>query len=70
MSIQYSIVNAVFGGWQQFEDCLGICRFPGIPVWLLSEDSRFPGIPYVIFPGNVGTLDSLAQVITVLRSKH
>lgn len=24
---QVSTVNAVFGGWRQFEDCLGICRF-------------------------------------------
>jgi len=43
---------------------------PGIPVWLLGEDSRFPGIPFVIFPGNVGAPDSLAQVITILRNKH
>jgi uncharacterized protein YgbK (DUF1537 family) len=43
---------------------------PGIPVWLLGEDSRVPGIPFVIFPGNVGTPDSLAQVITILRNDH
>jgi uncharacterized protein YgbK (DUF1537 family) len=43
---------------------------PGIPVWLLGEDSRFPGIPYVVFPGNVGTPDSLVQVITILRNNH
>jgi len=43
---------------------------PGIPVWLLDEGSRFPGIPFVIFPGNVGTPDSLAQVITLLRNNH
>lgn len=43
---------------------------PGIPVWLLGEDSRFPGIPFVIFPGNVGTPDSLAQVITILRNNY
>jgi predicted Rossmann-fold nucleotide-binding protein len=35
---------------------------------LLGEESRFSGIPFVIFPGNVGTLDSLAQVITILRN--
>ncbi len=40
---------------------------PGIPVWLMGEESRFPGIPFVVFPGNLGTTDSLAQVITVLR---
>ena len=28
---------------------------PGtISVWILPEDSAFPGLPYVIFPGNVG----------------
>jgi uncharacterized protein YgbK (DUF1537 family) len=43
---------------------------PGIPVWLLGEDSRFPGIPFVIFPGNVGEPDSLAQVITILRDNY
>jgi len=43
---------------------------PGVPVWLLGEDSRFPGIPFVIFPGNVGAPDSLAQVITILRNNY
>lgn len=37
---------------------------PGIPVWKTDEDSRFPGIPYIIFPGNVGENDSLKKVIT------
>jgi len=27
---------------------------PGIPVWLLGNESRFPGLPYIVFPGNVG----------------
>ncbi|MEG1720631.1 MAG: four-carbon acid sugar kinase family protein, partial [Pseudoflavonifractor sp.] len=27
---------------------------PGIPVWRTGPESRFPGVPYVIFPGNVG----------------
>jgi uncharacterized protein YgbK (DUF1537 family) len=40
---------------------------PGVPCWILGPGSRFPGIPYVIFPGNVGTADSLAQVIRLLR---
>ena len=42
---------------------------PGVPVWILGEDSRFPGIPFVIFPGNVGQADSLARVIEILREK-
>jgi uncharacterized protein YgbK (DUF1537 family) len=40
---------------------------PGIPCWLLGDESRFPGVPYVIFPGNVGTPNTLAEVITMLR---
>jgi uncharacterized protein YgbK (DUF1537 family) len=39
---------------------------PGVPCWLLGPDSRFPGVPYVIFPGNVGSSDSLAEVIELL----
>ena len=27
---------------------------PGVPVWNLGPESRFPGMPYFIFPGNVG----------------
>ena len=27
---------------------------PGVPVWKLSDESRFPGMAYVVFPGNVG----------------
>lgn len=41
---------------------------PGIiSVWILPEDSEFPGLPYVIFAGNVGNEDSLARVIQILR---
>ncbi len=32
---------------------------PGVPVWQLGPESRFPGMPYVIFPGNVGAKDAL-----------
>jgi len=40
---------------------------PGIPVWELSSESRFPGLPYIIFPGNVGTDDTLKKVVEILR---
>jgi uncharacterized protein YgbK (DUF1537 family) len=43
---------------------------PGtISVWILPEDGPFPGLPYVIFPGNVGGDDTLAEVIERLRRK-
>ena len=34
---------------------------PGIPVWQLGTEAKFPGIPYIIFPGNVGALDTLKE---------
>lgn len=42
---------------------------PGIPVWKTDENSRFPGIPYVIFPGNVGTKDTLREAVEILLEK-
>ncbi len=41
---------------------------PGIPVWKTDEGSKFPGIPYVIFPGNVGEADTLKKVVKELSS--
>ncbi len=39
---------------------------PGISVWRLQEETRFPGMAYVVFPGNVGTADTLADVVRLL----
>ena len=39
---------------------------PGIPVWQTGEESKFPGLPYVIFPGNVGSDDDLRRVAEIL----
>ena len=39
-----------------------------ISVWILPEDSAFPGLPYVIFPGNVGEPGTLAEVIERLAT--
>jgi uncharacterized protein YgbK (DUF1537 family) len=42
---------------------------PGtISVWILPEDAAFPGLPYVIFPGNVGEAETLAEVIQRLAT--
>lgn len=38
----------------------------GIPTWRLGEETRFPGVPYLVFPGNVGTPETLAELITLL----
>lgn len=39
---------------------------PGIPVWETGPESRFPGIPYIIFPGNVGEESTLREAVEVL----
>lgn len=39
---------------------------PGIPVWQTGKESKFPQIPYVIFPGNVGEVDTLKKVVEIL----
>jgi len=36
---------------------------PGVPVWKLGPETRFPGLPYIVFPGNVGGPDALAEVV-------
>ncbi|MEM7342651.1 MAG: four-carbon acid sugar kinase family protein [Chloroflexota bacterium] len=41
---------------------------PGIPLWELGPESRYPGIPYIVFPGNVGDSDALIQVVNKLGS--
>lgn len=40
---------------------------PGVPVWRLGPESRFPDLPYVVFPGNVGDDESLAEAVRLLR---
>ncbi len=35
---------------------------PGVPVWQMDAESKFPGIMYVVFPGNVGDQKALAEV--------
>ncbi|MDR0136861.1 four-carbon acid sugar kinase family protein [Metabacillus idriensis] len=40
---------------------------PGIPVWKTGSESKFPGMPYVVFPGNVGSKTSLRDVVELLN---
>ena len=42
---------------------------PGIPVWQTDETSKFPKIPYVIFPGNVGGNETLRQAVEILTAE-
>lgn len=36
---------------------------PGVPVWRAGEESKWPGLAYIVFPGNVGADDSLAGLV-------
>jgi len=40
---------------------------PGVPVWKLGAESRFPNLAYIVFPGNVGDAHSLADVVRQLK---
>ena len=42
---------------------------PGIPVWQTDTTSKFPGIPYVIFPGNTGGEDTLREAVEILTAR-
>ncbi|KAL9237723.1 hypothetical protein vseg_012239 [Gypsophila vaccaria] len=35
----------------------------GVPLWELGGESRHPGVPYIVFPGNVGDHKALAEVV-------
>ncbi|GMQ11556.1 hypothetical protein CsSME_00054150 [Camellia sinensis var. sinensis] len=35
----------------------------GVPLWQLGPESRHPGVPYIVFPGNVGDSNALAEVV-------
>jgi uncharacterized protein YgbK (DUF1537 family) len=37
--------------------------FPGVPVWELGIETKYPRLPYVVFPGNVGGPEALLQVV-------
>ncbi|HJZ46788.1 MAG TPA: nucleotide-binding domain containing protein, partial [Roseiflexaceae bacterium] len=40
---------------------------PGVPVWQLGPESRYPGLVYIVFPGNVGGPGALVEVVAALR---
>jgi len=40
----------------------------GVPLWRCDEAaSKFPGLPYVVFPGNVGSEDALYELVRAWR---
>ncbi len=40
---------------------------PGVPVWQLGPEAKFPGLGYIVFPGNVGSDSALADLVRLLR---
>jgi uncharacterized protein YgbK (DUF1537 family) len=42
---------------------------PGVPVWRLDMKSRFPGMVYVVFPGNVGDQNALVDVVSKFQKQ-
>ena len=40
---------------------------PGVPLWRMGDETRLPGLPYVVFPGNVGGPGALREAFEVLR---
>lgn len=42
----------------------------GIPVWQTGAESKFPGTPYVIFPGNTGGEDTLRIAAEILMGRR
>lgn len=42
---------------------------PGIPVWQTGAESKFPYMPYIIFPGNVGTETTLREIVEDLDNQ-
>jgi uncharacterized protein YgbK (DUF1537 family) len=41
---------------------------PGVPVWRLGKEAKFPGLDYVVFPGNVGDEDALTITYNLIRT--
>lgn len=42
---------------------------PGVPVWQAGPESRYPGLAVIVFPGNVGGPNALAEVVLALRRR-
>lgn len=40
----------------------------GVSIWQLGPESRYNGMVYIVFPGNVGKPESLAEVVTIMKA--
>jgi len=41
---------------------------PGVPVWKLGDEARYPGMAYIVFPGNVGGKKALVRIEECLKA--
>ena len=41
---------------------------PGISVWMTGAESTYPNMPYIIFPGNVGEVSTLREIVEELSN--
>ncbi|MFY0628423.1 MAG: hypothetical protein JXR07_19155 [Reichenbachiella sp.] len=41
---------------------------PGVPVWELGEETKYPGMTYIVFPGNVGGASAVADAFSKLKN--
>lgn len=39
----------------------------GVPAWQSGPESKFPDMPYIVFPGNVGSTDAISEVVQGFR---
>lgn len=42
----------------------------GVPAWKLGSETKYPGMTYIVFPGNVGATDALVQLQQSLARKQ
>lgn len=42
---------------------------PGIPVWQTGREAKFANMPYIIFPGNVGEVMTLREIVEMLTAE-
>lgn len=42
----------------------------GIPVWQTGDEAKFSGIPYIVFPGNVGTERTLLETVEKIEGNR
>ncbi|UCG49871.1 MAG: hypothetical protein JSU94_08815 [Phycisphaerales bacterium] len=41
---------------------------PGVPVWRCGAESKFPGMAYIVFPGNVGPTDAITKIVQAFKT--